>query len=363
MAVTTFPEAPFEFAMFDWIENSGRPVADIVEHKMRLVEMADRAGFYAWHTAQHQATPLSLNISPSILLAAAIQRTQNLHVGALTFCLPWYDPYRFYNEVCMLDQMSRGRVELGVGRGISLLESSVYGIDDVEESRGRYRETLDIFFNACGKDTLEHEGNYFNYHDVELHTAPYQKPYPPLWFPSSSPDIIDFVARHGYNTAIPGAPENVRPMLEQYRETWLEHQDDEGRHNAHVAAPRLGRNQHIFVAETDAEAEAIAGPAMAEWAAHISHLSRKHSASLTAAPQPDRSTRVVIAGSPETVAERLIESIEVSGINYCILVFSFGDLPPERSERSLELFISDVMPAVRAGLDPDGTASASGHGA
>ena len=360
MAASTFPEAPFEFAMFDWIENSGRPVADIVEHKMRLVEMADRAGFYAWHTAQHQATPLSINISPSIMLAAAIQRTKDLHVGALTFCLPWYDPYRFYNEICMLDQMSRGRVELGVGRGISLIESAVYGIDDVEESRGRYRETLDIFFNACGQSTMEHEGEHFNYHDVELHTEPYQKPYPPLWFPSSSPDIVDFVARHGYNTAIPGAPENVRPMLEMYREIWLEHQDDEGRHNAHVAAPRLGRNQHVFVAETDAEAEAIAPPAMAMWAGHISHLSRKHSASLTAAPQPDRSTRVVIAGSPTTVAERLVEAIRVSTINYCILVFSYGDMAPEHAERSLELFISDVMPIVRRELGVDGATATSG---
>jgi alkanesulfonate monooxygenase SsuD/methylene tetrahydromethanopterin reductase-like flavin-dependent oxidoreductase (luciferase family) len=350
MAVSTFPEAPFEFAIFDWIENSGRPVADIVEHKMRLVEMADRAGFYAWHTAQHQATPLSINISPAVLLAAAIQRSERLHVGALTFCLPWYDPYRFYNEICMLDQMSRGRVELGVGRGISLIESSVYGIDDVEESRGRYRETLDVFFKACGQETLEHEGKYFSYHDVELHTEPYQKPYPPLWFPSSRADIIDFVARHGYNTAIPGPPEAVRPMLEQYREIWLEHQNDEGRHNAHVPAPRLGRNQHVFVAETDEEAEQIADPAMAAWSSHIGYLSRKHQASLVRAPQPDRSTRVVIAGSPATVAERLVETVKATGINYLMLVFSYGDLAPERAERSLELFISDVMPVVRAEL-------------
>ena len=69
-------------------------------------------------------------------------------------------------------------------------------------------------------------------------------------------------------------------MLEMYREIWLEHQDDEGRHNAHVAAPRLGRNQHVFVAETDEEAEAIAPPAMATWAgAHQSPVP-KHSASL-----------------------------------------------------------------------------------
>ena len=127
MAEYTFPESPLEFAMFDWIEDSGQPVADIVEHKMQLVETADKGGLYAWHIAEHQGTPLSVDISPSLLLAAAIQRTKNLHVGALTFCLPWYNPYRLYNEICMLDQMSRGRVELGVGRGVSLFESAYYG--------------------------------------------------------------------------------------------------------------------------------------------------------------------------------------------------------------------------------------------
>ena len=348
MGFATFPEAPFEFAMFDWIENPGRPVAEIVEHKMRLVELADRGGFYGWHTAHHQATPLSINVSPSVLLAAAIQRTERLHVGALTFCLPWYDPYRFYNEICMLDQMSRGRVELGVGRGISLIESAIYGIDDVEESRGRYRETLDIFFNACGKETLEYEGEYFSYHDVELHTEPYQKPYPPLWFPSRNRDINEFVARHGYNTVIPGAPHEVRPLLDEYREVWMEHQDDAGRHNGHVSAPHLGRNQLVLVAETDSEAEAAAGSAIAAWESHITHLPRKHQASQVRAPHADPSLRAVIAGSPATVAERLIESVNVSGINYCLLVFSYGDMTPECAERSLELFISDVMPVMRA---------------
>ena len=74
------------------------------------------------------------------------QRTQRLRAGALTFCLPWYDPYRFYNEVCMLDQMSGGRLELGVGRGVSPIESRIFGMQSIDESRQQYRDTLDWFF-------------------------------------------------------------------------------------------------------------------------------------------------------------------------------------------------------------------------
>ena len=360
MPAAAFPEAPFEFAMFDWIEDSGRPVADIIDHKLRLVEMADRAGFYGWHIAEHQATPLSVDISPALVLAAAIQRTQRLRMGALTFCLPWYNPYRFYNEVCMLDQMSRGRLELGVGRGVSLFESAVYGITDLEEARGRYRETLDIFMTACGKRTLDYEGVYHSYHDVELYTHPYQKPSPPLWFPSSVESGVPFIAAHGYNTVFSGPEERVRAMLDQYREIWLERRDDEGRHNAHVAAPHLGRSHHVLVADTDAEAEAIAAPAHQVWADHIQHLWRKNGQVAGISTQRGRGDQAVIAGSPKTVARQLLESVKATGINYAMLVFSYGDMAPEHAERSMELFISDVMPVVRAELDGTGALAGAG---
>src|SRR3989442_6767667 len=97
----------------------------------------------------------------------------------------------------MLDQLSGGRLELGVGRGVSPIESLVYGLKSIEESRARYRETLDIFFAACRSDVLDYQGQ-----DVELYNKPVQKPYPPLWFPSSNRDSIEFTARHGYHTAL-----------------------------------------------------------------------------------------------------------------------------------------------------------------
>ena len=95
--------------IFDWVEASeSLSPAEVFEHKLQLAAAADKAGLHGMFLAEHQGTPLSIDGSPSVLLSAMIQRTARLRLGALTFCLPWYDPYRFYNEVCMLDQISGG---------------------------------------------------------------------------------------------------------------------------------------------------------------------------------------------------------------------------------------------------------------
>src|SRR5438309_10171580 len=155
MAMTTL-----QFGIFDWVEASHRSPGEAYAHKLELAAAADRTGFHAYMLAEHQGTPLSINASPSVLLSAMIQRTQRLRLGALTFCLPWYNPYRFYNEVCMLDQLSGGRLELGVGRGVSPIESLAYGLAGIEDSRDKYRETLDIFFAACKSQALNFQGKH-----------------------------------------------------------------------------------------------------------------------------------------------------------------------------------------------------------
>src|SRR3954454_24368854 len=155
-----------QFGIFDWVEASPtRTPGEVYAGRLALAEAADRAGFHAYLIAEHQGTPLSINVQPSVLLSAMTQRTRRLRLGALTFCLPWYNPYRFYNEVCMLDQLSGGRLELGVGRGVSPIESLAYDLKSVEESRERYRETLDIFFEACRSRVLSYQGKHYRYRD------------------------------------------------------------------------------------------------------------------------------------------------------------------------------------------------------
>jgi len=346
---SVFPERPLEFGVFDWIEWSDRPAGEIFEHKLKIAEAADRAGFYGWHIAEHQGTPLSIDGSPSLVLAAAIQRTKRLRLGALTFCLPWYNPFRFYNEICMLDQMSGGRIELGVGRGVSPIESSYFGMKSIDESRERYRETLDIFFAACGTRVLDHEGKYHSYKDLELHIHPKQKPYPPLWFPSSDRNSIEFTAKHGYHTVLNTGAAEAGRLYAQYREVWAKHRDDHGRHNAHVRAPKLGKSQHVFVADSDTEAKKIGDAAYQVWSEHLTHLTRKHGKPdlLNVSPQSPAAVTRLVAGSPTTVTRELAQIVRESGINYLLLVFSFGDLAPEHAMRSMELFVGQVMPALR----------------
>jgi alkanesulfonate monooxygenase SsuD/methylene tetrahydromethanopterin reductase-like flavin-dependent oxidoreductase (luciferase family) len=322
--------------IFDWVEASDRlSPGEVYAHKLEMAEAADKAGFHAYLLAEHQGTPLSIDASPSVLLSAMIQRTKRLRVGALTFCLPWYDPYRFYNEVCMLDQLSGGRLELGVGRGVSPIESLIFGLKDIEASRARYREVLDFFFEACRSDVVG---------GVELRIKPVQKPYPPLWFPSSNKDGIDFTARHGYHTAVIASHAEAKARFAQYREVWKKHRNDPGRHNAHVAEPFLARTQHIVVSENEKEAVT----AYETWKGRMHHLTRKHGRPdvLPLDPFAEHSVQKLIAGTPATVLKQINSVIQESGMNYLLCIFSFGDLAPATAQRSLELFAREVLPSI-----------------
>ena len=333
------------FGIFDWVEASETlSPAEVFEHKLQLAAAADKAGMHGMFLAEHQGTPLSIDGSPSVLLSAMIQRTARLRLGALTFCLPWYEPYRFYNEVCMLDQMSGGRLELGVGRGASPIESMIFNLKTIEESRERYRETLDLFFAACSTKVLKFRGQ-----EVELYNKPLQRPYPPLWFPSSNKDSIEFTAKHGYHTALICKPEDAKPLFTQYREAWQRHRNDPGRHNAHVAEPFLAKTQLMVVADTDREAMDQGLQAYATWAGHLHYLTRKHGRPdvMKLDPNAPDSVQRLIAGSPQTVLPQLQAAIRESGMNYMLCVFSFGSLPPKTALRSLELFSREVMPRLK----------------
>ena len=146
------------FGVFDQIESDGRSISDIYEEHLQLMEYADEVGFYCYHVSEHHGTPLSLSISPNIILSAAAQRTQQIRLAALVYCLPYYEPYRLANEINMLDHLTGGRIEVGVGRGISPIEAAFFGIPNVEESRSIYRETLDIMLSAFTSGELNYQG-------------------------------------------------------------------------------------------------------------------------------------------------------------------------------------------------------------
>jgi len=344
-------KVPLTIGLFDQVEwEEGRPASEVLEEHLALIEYADSAGFYCYHLSEHHGSPLSLTPSPNLMLAAASQRTRQIRLASLVQTLTYYDPMRLAEEINMLDHMSNGRLELGVGRGISALEATFFNVTSIEDSRAIYRENFDALLGALtAKDTFSFQGKYHSYSAVPVWMHPVQRPYPPLWFPSSNEQSIPFTAGNGFNTVLNNyfTREQTRVLVDQYAEVFDEHKDDADRLNAHVATPKVGWAVKVVVAPTDKQAEDTARKAFAIWEEHITYLERR-------AGVPQRAERgdydhhrangSLLVGSPERVAQEMSVTIDETGVNYLLCSLAFGNLPNAGVVQSMELFAEHVMP-------------------
>ena len=347
------PELPVRFGIFDWIDHNGAAPADLYEQRLQFLEYADAAGFYCYHLAEHQGTPLGMAPSPGVFLAAAAQRTRRLRLGPLVYPLPFYNPLRLLQEICMLDNLSRGRLEVGLGRGISAYELDFFDIS-VEQSRAMFQEALDILLMGLRTGRVSYEGEHYTFKDVDLPLKAWQRPYPPLWYPTANPDSIRWAASQGISTVSHYPPmEVMREHIELYKSVWAEHRNDPARLNAHEPAPKYGITRHIYLADTDAQALREAKAAFADFIANFNHLRILNGddtgrTNYLADFEGRLAEGLHIVGSPETVRETLRQHLEITGANYFAGSFFFGTLTPEQTLNSLRLFAEEVMPAFAA---------------
>ena len=337
-----------EFGIFDHVDSSGLPLGEFYEQRIRLTEAYDRLGFYGYHVAEHHFTPLGLAASPSVYLASVIQRTSRLKIGPLVYTLPLYHPLRLAEEICMLDQLSSGRLQVGVGRGISPIESAYYGENpDMNVSRAIYKESLDIILAALTQKRVTFEGKHRSFSDVPMTLEPVQRPHPPLWMGVQSLENAEFAARYKMNMACILEPAEMKTRVSHYRETWKKLHGDEGFMDA-----KAGLNFFIVVADSDREAMAIADQSYRKWFQNFNYLYRLHGRSPMLGERADNFTDLQklgrgIAGSPKTVSDFLAQRAGTADINYLIGQFAFGDMSFEQANHSVGLFASEVMPTLR----------------
>jgi len=338
------------FSLFEWIDESGRDIGETYEERLKMLEYADRAGFYCYHLAEHHNTELSTVPSPNLFLSAAAQRTQRIRLGPLSYVLPAYNPLRLLEEVCMLDQLSNGRLELGVSRGSSPHEGLIFGVDR-DDSRGIYEECLDIMLMGLTTGELNYQGKYFRYDGTRTRLYPRQRPYPPLWYPTSNPESIPYAATQGFHTIVsPGLSPTYADMLREYREEYERHRGDANRLNGHVTEPHYGISAQIHIAETDEQARAQAKPAFAQFWHNFTERYVRVNDAARFVGRGDFDTELarggLVVGSPETVRRDLAAKIERSGANYVLGSFSWGSLTLEQILSSLDLFVREVIPAL-----------------
>src|SRR5262249_46006521 len=141
------PGGAMQFGIFDQNDHGPYALAEQYENRLSLIAFYDRAGFRTYHMSEHHATPLNLTPSPSVFLAAVAQRTTRLRFGALVYVLPAHHPLRLAEEICVLDHLSGGRVEVGIGRGASPHELNYFGVDP-DHAQAMYVEAYNVIMQA-----------------------------------------------------------------------------------------------------------------------------------------------------------------------------------------------------------------------
>jgi alkanesulfonate monooxygenase SsuD/methylene tetrahydromethanopterin reductase-like flavin-dependent oxidoreductase (luciferase family) len=333
-----------EIGVFDHLDRYDVPLQEYYEARLQLIEAYDRAGFYSYHVAEHHSTPIGTAPSPSVFLAAVAQRTKRLRFGPMVFALPLYHPLRMIEEICMLDQLSGGRLDMGFGRGSSPYELRYYG-ENPEESQQVYEESLELILAGLTQKTLNFEGKRFRFKDVPMELEPLQKPYPPIWYGLHAPESAERAARRGLHVVCLDPAPDTKAAIDRFVSVWREVRRNE-------KLPMIGLGRFVVVAETEAEALRLARRAYPKWFDSFTFLMRRHGTGQQRHPRPpdfDRLAKVGqgVAGTPDQVAAFLKAQLHETGANYCVGQFAFGDLTLPETLSSLDLFVRKVVPALQ----------------
>ena len=182
------------------LPGSAYPLADLYRDHLEEAVLAEELGFDCVWVSEHHFSPDCWNPSPFTFLAAVAARTERVRLGTYVLLLPLHNPLRVAEDVAVLDNISGGRVDLGVGTGSSPEEFGTFGIP-IENRLGRTFEALRIIERCFAGEEFSHAGKYYNFPNVHLTTRPAQRPGPPILVAAMGEQSVDWTARRGYGMA------------------------------------------------------------------------------------------------------------------------------------------------------------------
>jgi alkanesulfonate monooxygenase SsuD/methylene tetrahydromethanopterin reductase-like flavin-dependent oxidoreductase (luciferase family) len=341
-----------KIGLFDHVEYGDRPLATLFDERLRFAEAAEAAGIYCLHIAEHHGTPLNMVPVPGVYLGALARATKSLRLGPLVYLLPLYSPLRLIEEICMLDHLSHGRLEVGVGRGVSPYELKFHKVEH-DQSREIFIDAFNCVSAGLTTDTLSYKGQHYAYENVPMALRPLQQPHPPFWYASSNEIGSTWGGEHGLHFMTLGPMATAKANIAAYRAALAQRGAPAQPKAEFPGGAVIGAQRHIFVADSDAEAKRFGKPAMDRHLAHLNWLRVKHGQTgLTSRLNVPRGADfeacvadgTVIAGSPTTVRAELERQIKELGINYLLTYLFLGTMPLADALRSLDLFSTEVMP-------------------
>jgi alkanesulfonate monooxygenase SsuD/methylene tetrahydromethanopterin reductase-like flavin-dependent oxidoreductase (luciferase family) len=328
----------------------------VIDETLREALLADELGIDVIWLAEHHFDGICAYVDPITFAGALATTTRHAKIGFAVVQTALHHPIRLAEQLAILDNITRGRLVVGLGRGSSynIYDYQGFGIDH-HEAQARLEEAEDILVTAWTQENFEHHGRFWDLDVPMLRPRPYTKPHPPLIRAASGEASLVALARQGrpflMNVQAMAA---TRHRIALYRKTMCEAGFDEAAITRNLEECWVWRN--VFVAETDAEAERVGVPAfqaMVESRAALRNRIYRETGLRIEVPAADLpSARAstehgFIHGSPARVAEAIAE-IATLGIGGVIATFRLGPLSHEATTSSLTLFMQQVAPQFRS---------------
>ncbi|MFO1083829.1 MAG: LLM class flavin-dependent oxidoreductase [Reyranellaceae bacterium] len=310
---------------------SGKGFFDFVETNVE----AEVLGYHSSFVTEHHFTNIGQVSATLTLLTFIAARTTRLRLGTAVLVLPWHNPVLLAEQVATLDILSRGRLDLGVGKGYRHNEFAGFAMPP-DEAEPRFEEALDVLVRALGSnEPFSHRGRFFRFDEVVVEPPPHQRPRPPLWQAAGSPGSITACARRGFNLLLDqfASPQQIKERIALYR-----HELEAA---GHVFDPmRVAVARNVFVTE-DASEKGEATRRQAQIHERLLSLSRGSESRpgshiLGYADAPGAREEHSLIGAAEEVAERLA-ALEEAGVAYVLLA-------GQGSRDNLRRFAERVMP-------------------
>jgi alkanesulfonate monooxygenase SsuD/methylene tetrahydromethanopterin reductase-like flavin-dependent oxidoreductase (luciferase family) len=330
-------------------------------------EHADKLGFEGLFLGEHHFTPYSMTPSPNVMLAAAAQRTSKMRLGIMINVLPFHEPLRLAEEIAMLDLLSHGRLECGLGRGVDAQEFMRMKMP-LEEARPRFEEGLELMRKAWTSSSFAFEGKYTQLAECTIYPRPLQQPHPKIWITALSPETLRWAGQQQFPVASIFLPLNpTKAAFDSYR--------DAARDAGHAVGPEmLVQCRNVYIADSEQQAREEAEPAFN----HLFGLFTEAALPTSSAVHSDLDSfyagdshayyreffrpfvtegltfndlcaaGIMVVGTPEQVREQIVEQVRATGAGHFMSWMNFGNLPGEKARRSMELYAQHVIPALRS---------------
>jgi len=335
------------YAMPSFIPEFGLTQGEYMRATVDHLASADALGYDSIRVNEHHFHQYG-GLMPAVttMLAALAQRTSHVRLGTSVVGVPLHHPLEIAEQLAMVDLMSNGRVDLGVGRGFVSHDYEVMGVT-YPDAQDHLIESLEVVLKAWSGQPIFHQGKYYQINDVDLWPQPEQRPHPPIWFAcSNSPQSFEWVGHHGYNLLTIGylhPIEDLAKLTRIYRDIWAAEQGTE---------PTIGVHYHVVVNEDRKEARRIAESALVEHV-RLNRMSRSL-AKIDVGPAPESppiqqlvDEGRLIAGDPDDCARMLRRFADETGCTETHCLFQFGNINFQMAQHSLELFAAEVMPRLQ----------------